>query len=85
MFLFTIKFSVSLGTCSTKKPSKQIISVFLQHKTIQCVPILGGVYPSDNLPNKTKDGTYIINLDEYADSSRFIIYIPSFILFGRYL
>ena len=52
MFLFTIKFSISLETCSTKKPSKQIISVFLQHKAVQCVPIFGGVYPRDNLPNK---------------------------------
>ena len=26
-----------------------------------------GVYPRDNLPNKIKDGTYVINLDEYSD------------------
>ena len=27
-----------------------------------------GVYSRDNLPNKIKDGAYIINLDEYSDS-----------------
>ena len=26
-----------------------------------------GVYLSDNLPDKLKDGTYVINLDEYSD------------------
>ena len=26
-----------------------------------------GVYSRDNLPNKRKDGVYIINLDEYSD------------------
>ena len=26
-----------------------------------------GVYSRDNLPDKIKDGTYIINLDEYSD------------------
>ena len=26
-----------------------------------------GVYSRDNLPNKIKDGAYLINLDEYSD------------------
>ena len=26
-----------------------------------------GVYSRNNLPNKMKDGTYVINLDEYSD------------------
>ena len=26
-----------------------------------------GVYSKDNLPNKIKDGAYVINLDEYSD------------------
>ena len=26
-----------------------------------------GVYGRDNLPNKIKDGAYVINLDEYYD------------------
>ena len=30
-------------------------------------PRLIGVYSRDNLPNKIKDGAYIINLDEYSD------------------
>ena len=28
-----------------------------------------GVYSRDNLPNKIKDGAYVINLDEYSDIS----------------
>ena len=27
-----------------------------------------GVYSRDNLPDKVKDGAYIINLDEYSDT-----------------
>ena len=27
-----------------------------------------GVYSRNNLPNKIKDGAYVINLDEYSDS-----------------
>ena len=27
---------------------------------------LNGVYSRDNLPNKRKDGAYVINLDEYS-------------------
>ena len=26
-----------------------------------------GVYSRDNLPNKIKDGAYVVNLDEYSD------------------
>ena len=26
-----------------------------------------GVYSKDNLPNKIKDGAYVINLNEYSD------------------
>ena len=26
-----------------------------------------GIYSRDNLPNKIKDGAYVINLDEYSD------------------
>ena len=26
-----------------------------------------GVYSRDNLPNKIKDGAYVIKLDEYSD------------------
>ena len=35
-------------------------------KYYQNVPRFNGVYSRDNLP-KIKDGTYIINLDEYSD------------------
>ena len=27
-----------------------------------------GIYPRDNLPNKIKDGAYVINLDEHYDT-----------------
>ena len=30
-------------------------------------PKFNCVYSRDNLPNKIKDGTYVINLDEYSD------------------
>ena len=30
-------------------------------------PKFNGVYSRDNLPNKIKNGAYIINLDEYSD------------------
>ena len=26
-----------------------------------------GIYSRDNLPNKIKDGAYVINLDEHSD------------------
>ena len=30
-------------------------------------PRFNGVYSHDNLPNKIKNGTYVIKLDEYVD------------------
>ena len=30
-------------------------------------PRFNGVYSRDNLPNKIKDGVYVINLDDYSD------------------
>ena len=36
-------------------------------KYYQNEPRLNGVYSRDNLPDRIKDGTYIINLDEYSD------------------
>ena len=30
-------------------------------------PRFNGVFSRNNLPKKNKDGTYIINLDEYTD------------------
>ena len=30
-------------------------------------PKFNGVYPRDNLPDKIKDGAYVINLGEYSD------------------
>ena len=30
-------------------------------------PKFNGVYSRDNLPKKTNNGAYVINLDEYAD------------------
>ena len=47
-----------------------------------------GVYSRDNLPNKLKDGIYVINLDEYSDigthwialyvKNNIVIYFDSF-------
>ena len=33
----------------------------------QSEPRFNGVYSRDNLPDKIKDGTYVINLDAYSD------------------
>ena len=30
-------------------------------------PRLSGVYSRDNLPDKIKDGAYVVNIDEYSD------------------
>ena len=30
-------------------------------------PRFNGLYSRDNLPDKIKDGAYVINLDEYSD------------------
>ena len=38
------------------------IQKYYQNKTK-----FNGVYSRDNLPNKIKDGAYVINLDEYSD------------------
>ena len=36
-------------------------------KYYQNEPRFNGVFSRNNLPKKIKDGTYVINLDEYAD------------------
>ena len=36
-------------------------------KYYQNKPRFNGVYSRDNLPDKIKDGAYVINLDEYSD------------------
>ena len=36
-------------------------------------PKFNGVYSRDNLPKKLKDGAYVINLDEYADTGSGIV------------
>ena len=36
-------------------------------KYYQNEPRFNGVCSRDNLPKKIKDGTYVINLDEYVD------------------
>ena len=37
-------------------------------KHYQNEPRFKGVYSRNNLPKKIKDGAYVINLDEYADT-----------------
>ena len=39
----------------------------LVQKYYQNEPRFNGVYSRDNLPVKTKDVAYVINLDEYSD------------------
>ena len=33
-------------------------------------PRFNGVYSRDNLPDKIKDGAYVINLDEHSDTGK---------------
>ena len=40
---------------------------FETQKYYQNEPRFNGAYSRDNLPEKIKDGAYIINFDEYAD------------------
>ena len=40
---------------------------FEMQKYYQNEPRFNGVCSRDNLPKKIKDGTYVINLDEYVD------------------
>ena len=57
-------------------------------KTFQSEPRFNGVYSKDSLPKKIKGGTYVINLDKYANfdthwidlynSNTEIIYFDSF-------
>ena len=42
-------------------------------KHFQIGPRFNGVYSRDNIPNKIKDGAYMIKLDEYADVSTHLI------------
>ena len=43
-----------------------VLTNFCLQKCYQIDPRFNGVYSRDNLP-KTKDGAYVINLDEYSD------------------
>ena len=45
-------------------------------KYYQNEPSFNGVYSRDNLPKKIKDGTYVINLSEYADLGTQWIALP---------
>ena len=43
------------------------LTYFEMQKYYQNKPRFNGIYSRDNLPNKTMDGAYVINLDEYSD------------------
>ena len=47
-------------------PSRPLTSFDIQ-KYDQNEPRFNGVFSRNNLPKRIKDGTYLINLDEYAD------------------
>ena len=50
-----------------------LLTNFEIQKHFQIGPRFDGVYSRDSLPNKIKDGAYMINLDEYADVSTHLI------------
>ena len=43
------------------------LTYFEMQKYYQNKPRFNGICSRDNLPNKTMDGAYVINLDEYSD------------------
>ena len=43
-----------------------LLTNFETQKYYQNKPRFNGVYSRDNLPNKIKDGAYVVNLDEYS-------------------
>ena len=45
-----------------------LLTNFEIQKYYQNEPRFNGVYSRDNLPNKIKDGAYVIDLDEYFDT-----------------
>ena len=47
-------------------PSHPLTNFEIQ-KYYQNKPRFNGFFPRDSLPKKIKDGTYVINLKEYAD------------------
>ena len=49
----------------TPHPLKNFIKLYQSY--YQNEPRFIGVYSRDNLPDKIKDGAYVINLDEYFD------------------
>ena len=44
-----------------------LLTNFEIQKHYQNKPIFNGVYSRNNLPEKVKDGAYVINLDQCAD------------------
>ena len=53
-------------------PPHPLTNIEIQ-KYYQNEPRFNGVYSRDNLPTKIKNGTYVINLDEYADTGTYWI------------
>ena len=45
------------------------VTCFELENCYQNEPSFNGFYSRNNLPNKIKDGAYVINLDEYTDVS----------------
>ena len=52
------------------------IQKYYQNKTK-----FNGVYSRDNLPNKIKDGAYVINPDDYSDPGTHLIRLYALTLF----
>ena len=47
---------------------RHLLTNFETQMYYQNEPRFNGVYSRDNMPDKIKDGTYVINLDEYSDT-----------------
>ena len=55
------------------KQGKGILRAAYVIKKVRNETRFNGVYSRDNFPKKLKDGTFVINLDEYADVGTYCI------------
>ena len=71
----TVRVGYGPKSSSTKRSSLKnfflipplLLTNFEIQRYYQNEPRFNGVYSRDNLPNKIKDGVYVINLDDYSD------------------
>ena len=61
-----LELAMDFNQTQLLKPAHPLTNFEIK-KCYQNEPRFNGVYSRDNLPNKIKDGAYVINLDESSD------------------